>query len=942
MNPALLLLLALPFVMAAVVATFRTSSRATAAWLAAVAPLGGLALLATLTPALIHGEVVRSFGDWLPQIGLAFSLRLDGLAWMFAGMVLAIGALVVMYAHYYLSPRDSAHRFYCYLLLFMGAMLGMVLSGNLLLLMVFWEMTSISSFLLIGFWSHRQDAREGARMALVVTGGGGLALLGGVLLIGRIVGSFELDAVLAAGDVIRNSPLYPYALFLVLAGIFTKSAQFPFHFWLPHAMAAPTPVSAYLHSATMVKAGVFLLARLHPALAGTDLFFYTVSGIGALTLLIGAWNAIFQHDLKGLLAYSTISHLGLITLLFGLSTPMAVVAGVFHILNHATFKASLFMAAGIIDHETGTRDMRRLGGLRKLMPFTSALAIIASLAMAGIPLLNGFLSKEMLFAEAITTQGPEPMRIAVSIAALLAGVFGVAYSLRFVHDTFFGKGPHDLDRVPHEPPRFMKVPVEILVVVCLAVGIAPAITIAPVLDTAARSILGSSMPAFSLSVWHGFNLPLVMSIVGVLGGVALYFGLRRLINLHAVITRTTGRNLFHRQLDLVFGVAHGLTHALANGSLQRMLMALVVVAIVVAAAPFVANPVSPNWPSSQPIPLLGWVLWAVIVVCSFGALFVYRQRLLAVLVVGGVGLMVSLTFVFLSAPDLALTQLLVEMVTLVLMLLGMNYLPAQSPPETSRWRKRRDAVIAIIAGGGLGAMAYSAMTLPPNTMAGEMLARALPEAYGENVVNVILVDFRGFDTFGEITVFGIAALVVHALLRRSRMAPEQIMPGPPIKLPVPADLAQIMFPLTLTVSIFLFLRGHNAPGGGFIAGLVLAVPLLIQYVIQGTESVESRFGFDYIRCIGVGLLIAIVSGCASMLFGVPFLTSGHIDLELPLIGNVPLASAIGFDTGVYLVVFGGAMLMLSMMGTIKPHRTRNARKGEIDPNRRSALTGEMH
>ncbi|WP_210131223.1 monovalent cation/H+ antiporter subunit A [Stenotrophomonas rhizophila] len=942
MNPSLLMLLALPFLLAVAVIVFRHSSRATAAWLAAAAPVGGLALLATMTPAILDGGVVRSFGDWLPQIGLAFSVRLDGLAWMFAGMVLAIGALVVMYAHYYLSARDNAHRFYCYLLLFMGAMLGMVLSGNLLLLMVFWEMTSISSFLLIGFWSHRQDAREGARMALVVTGGGGLALLGGVLLIGRIVGSFELDAVLAAGDVIRASPLYPWALFLVLAGIFTKSAQFPFHFWLPHAMAAPTPVSAYLHSATMVKAGVFLLARLHPALAGTDLFFYTVSGIGALTLLIGAWNAIFQHDLKGLLAYSTISHLGLITLLFGLSTPMAVVAGVFHILNHATFKASLFMAAGIIDHETGTRDMRKLGGLRRLMPFTSALAIIASLAMAGIPLLNGFLSKEMLFAEAITAQGPEPMRIAVSIAALLAGVLGVAYSLRFVHDTFFGQGPHDLDRVPHEPPRFMKVPVEVLVVLCVAVGVAPAITVAPILHAAASSILGPAMPAYSLSVWHGFNMPLMMSIAGVLGGIALYFGLRRLINLHAVVSHAIGRNLFHKQLDLVFGFAHRLTQGLANGSLQRMLMALVVVAIIVAAAPFVANPVSPNWPSPQPIPLLGWALWAVMMACALGALFVYRQRLLAVLVAGGVGLMVSLTFVFLSAPDLALTQLLVEMVTLVLMLLGMNYLPAQSPPEKSRWRKRRDALIAVIGGGGLAAMAYSAMTLPPNTMAGELLARALPEAYGENVVNVILVDFRGFDTFGEITVFGIAALVVHAMLRRSRMAPEQIMPGPPIKLPVPADLAQVMFPLTLTVSIFLFLRGHNAPGGGFIAGLVLAVPLLIQYVIQGTTSVESRFGFDYIRCIGAGLLIAIVSGCASMLFGVPFLTSGHLDLELPLIGTVPLASAVGFDTGVYLVVFGGAMLILSMMGTVKPSRTRNSRKGEIDPNNRSARTGETH
>ncbi|MGH8044903.1 MAG: proton-conducting transporter membrane subunit, partial [Stenotrophomonas sp.] len=444
MNPSLLLLLALPFLLAAAVAIFRRTSRATAAWLAAAAPVGGLVLLATMTPDILGGGVVRSFGEWLPQIGLAFSLRLDGLAWMFAGLVLAIGALVVMYAHYYLSPRDSAHRFYCYLLLFMGAMLGMVLSGNLLLLMVFWEMTSISSFLLIGFWSHRQDAREGARMALVVTGGGGLALLGGVLLIGRIVGSFELDVVLAAGEVIRAHALYPWALFLILAGIFTKSAQFPFHFWLPHAMAAPTPVSAYLHSATMVKAGVFLLARLHPALAGSELFFYTVSGIGALTLLIGAWNAIFQHDLKGLLAYSTISHLGLTTLLFGLSTPMAVVAGVFHILNHATFKASLFMAAGIIDHESGTRDIRKLSGLVKLIPFTATLAMVASASMAGVPLLNGFLSKEMFFAETVFINATAWVEATLPIVATIAGTFSVAYSLRFTVDVFFGPPATDL------------------------------------------------------------------------------------------------------------------------------------------------------------------------------------------------------------------------------------------------------------------------------------------------------------------------------------------------------------------------------------------------------------------------------------------------------------------------------------------------------------------
>jgi multicomponent K+:H+ antiporter subunit A len=942
MIPFLEILLALPFLLALVVALARDLPRGATAWLAGLAPLLGLVVLAWMTPSVLQGWNVRADYAWIPQIGLSFTLRLDGLAWMFAGLVLAIGALVVMYAHYYLSAKDSAPRFFACLLLFMGSMLGVVLAGNLLLLVVFWELTSISSFLLIGFWSHRQDAREGARMALAITGAGGLALLGGVLLIGRIVGSHDLDVVLASGDLIRASGLYPWALALVLAGVFTKSAQFPLHFWLPHAMAAPTPVSAYLHSATMVKAGVFLLARLHPALAGTDLFFYVVTSVGALTLLIGAWYAIFQHDLKGLLAYSTISHLGLITLLFGISTPMAVVAGVFHILNHATFKASLFMAAGIIDHETGTRDMRRLGNLRRYLPWTSALAIIASLAMAGIPLLNGFLSKEMFFAEALDIGGHRAMRDIITVAALLYGVFGVAYSLRFVYETFFGEGPRALDVTPHEPPRWMKIPVEVLVVLCVAVGVVPAWTIAPVLHAGAGAILGDAMPEYSLAVWHGINKPLLMSLAGIAGGVALYFGLRRLFDLHAIVRRSLGRSVFRWNMEALYGLAGRFTDRIANGSLQRSLLFLLLAAIAAGAAPFVGGDAAPlQWRGSQPMPLLGWLLWLVLVACAVWTIRLYRQRLLAVIVLGGAGLMVSLAFVFLSAPDLALTQLMVEMVSLVLLLLGLHYLPPRSPPERTPRRRLRDIVVALVAGTGTGLLAYQVMTRPGDTISGELLARSLPEAYGSNVVNVILVDFRGFDTFGEITVFGIAALIVHALLRRARMAPEKVMSGPPIKLPVPADLAQIMFPLTLTVSVFLFLRGHNAPGGGFIAGLVLAVPLLVQYVIQGAASVESRFGFDYVRCIGVGLIIAGLSGVASMGFGVPFLTSGHLDLELPLVGTVPLASAIGFDTGVYLVVFGGAMLILSMMGTIRPSRTRVSHLGVMEPGERSTRTGEL-
>src|SRR5690554_2917206 len=512
-------LLALPFLSAILVLLCGRARRYLLVGLTALAPAGGLLLLAGFLPAVLERETTQLYMPWLPALGLNFSLHLDGLSFLFALLILGVGLLVILYARYYLGKNEALPRFFASLLLFMGAMLGLALAGNLLLMLMFWELTSLASFLLIGYWRHRNDARTGARMALAVTGGGGLALLAGIILVGQVAGSYELTDVLASGDLLRAHQLYPAILALVLLGVFTKSAQFPFHFWLPQAMAAPTPVSAYLHSATMVKAGVFLLARLHPALAEGELFFYVVSSIGAITLVMGAWFAIFQHDLKGLLAYSTISHLGLITLLFGLSTPMAVVAGLFHIINHATFKASLFMAAGIIDHETSTRDMRRLGNLRRYMPYTSALAIIASLAMAGVPLLNGFLSKEMFFAEALEVQGPVIFRWAMSIVALLAGVFGVAYSLRFVHDTFYGQGPRDLDVVPHEPPRWMRIPVAVLVLLCLVVGIVPALVVGPILHTTVRGTLGLAAPEFTLSLWHGFNLPLLMSFLGLVFGV---------------------------------------------------------------------------------------------------------------------------------------------------------------------------------------------------------------------------------------------------------------------------------------------------------------------------------------------------------------------------------------------------------------------------------------
>ena len=466
------LLVLIPFLGSILAAWAGHHGRMRSAYVTTAVTFSAVVLLLTQIGDVMQGGTLIWRYEWLEAAGLSLIFRLDGLGLLFALMILAIGLLVILYARYYLSEKDPMGRFYAYLLLFQGSMLGVVLSEHLIQLLIFWELTSISSFLLISYWRHREDARQGARMALAITGGGGLAMFAGFLLLGEIVGSYELSVILASADVIHAHPWYVPTLVLILLGVFTKSAQFPFHFWLPHAMAAPTPVSAYLHSATMVKAGVFLLARLFPALSYTPEWSLLVGGAGLLTLLLGAYTALFKHDLKGLLAYSTISHLGLITLLFGIGTPLAAVAAVFHIMNHATFKASLFMAAGIIDHEAGTRDMRKLNGLWKYMPYTAVLAMVAAAAMAGVPLLNGFLSKEMFFAKTVDlATGSIPW---LPILATIAGALAVAYSLRFIHDVFFNGEPIDLPRTPHEPPRWMKVPVEILVVLCLLVGIFPA------------------------------------------------------------------------------------------------------------------------------------------------------------------------------------------------------------------------------------------------------------------------------------------------------------------------------------------------------------------------------------------------------------------------------------------------------------------------------------
>ncbi|MBL8349707.1 MAG: monovalent cation/H+ antiporter subunit A [Burkholderiaceae bacterium] len=961
---ALPLLALLPWLGACLVAALPAGARRAVALAAGATAL--LALMAVLhaAPAVFAGTVPRWSVGWLPALGLDFGLRMDGLAWLFTLLVTGIGALVVLYAAWYLDPTDAespARRFYVFLLLFMGAMLGVVLADNLVLLVVFWELTSLSSLLLIGYWHRRDDARQGARMALTITGAGGLALLAGVLLLGHIAGSFKLDVVLAAGATIRAHPLYEVALVLVLLGAFTKSAQFPFHFWLPHAMAAPTPVSAYLHSATMVKAGVFLLARLYPALGGSEPWFWIVTLTGLATLLLGAYIAIFKHDLKGLLAYSTISHLGLITLLLGLDEPLAVVAGVFHIINHATFKAGLFMSAGIIDHECGTRDMRRINGLMKVMPFTATLGIVAAGAMAGVPLLNGFLSKEMFFAEALAKEAHGAMQWLLPAGATLAGVLSVAYSLRFMHDTFFNGEPVGLPKTPHEAPFFMRLPVLLLVGLCVAVGLAPAWVVGPTLAVAAQAALhgapGAPLPAYELAVWHGLNLPLAMSAVAVLGGVALYVGLHRFVNLHLVVrlpgwVTSGGREAFTLALEAGLAAAGALTRALQNGRLQHYLLLLVLMALAAGLAPFVGA-LSPPAPSTG---VASWhaeglnagvaVIGGIGIAAAIGTVLAHRQRLLALLLMGAAGLVVCLTFAWFSAPDLALTQLLVEVVTVVLMMLALHWLPAHGasgpaagagrPASFGRagWALRESlaALAAVAVGIGFAALAWAVLTRPPAASISEyFLQTARSLGGGGNVVNVVIVDYRGFDTLGEITVMVIAALTVHALLAgyTPPWTPASRAFGPSVgnppgggpeasgQRPLMLQLAsRLVLPFALLVSLHLFLRGHNQPGGGFIAGLVLAIALLLQQVAHGQRWVAERAGLDHRPWMAGGLLVAVATGMAAWLFAAPFLTSTYDYPWLPGIGGVPLASASAFDLGVYAVVVGATLVMLGAIARL--------------------------
>jgi len=941
---SLALIAALPFLGALLPGLMIRAGKDACALAAGSVTALALLLLGLNAPAVLRGEVVQARIEWLPELGLNANFMLDGLGLFFAGLILGIGLLIILYARFYLAKSDPMGQFYTYLMLFQGAMTGIVLSDNILLLLVFWELTSLSSFLLIGYWKHLPGGRRGARLALAVTGTGGLALIGGMLILGQIASSYDLSVILNKGAEIKASPLYLPALILILLGCFTKSAQFPFQFWLPQAMAAPTPVSAYLHSATMVKAGLFLMARLWPVLAGTPEWFYIVATTGLVTMVLGAMVALFKNDLKALLAYSTVSQLGLVTLLLGLGTPEAAVVAMFHILNHATFKAALFMCAGIVDHETGTRDINRLGGLRTLMPLTFALTLLAALSMAGIPPLNGFLSKEMMLEEVFHAPWADNDWI-VPALAVLGALFSVAYSLRLIAHVFLGPARTDYPHAPHDPGVGLWASPAVLVALVIAVGIAPMTLAGWIVKASATATIGAAAYV-KIAHWHGLAPALWMSIFAVGGGLVLLGLHPRLSRLWAALPGIEGASVFTALITGAAGLARRLSDGLHDGSLQRSLAVATVTIVAAGGFAFVTGTHAPGTRALtgvQPVAVVGWFL---LMSATVAIVVLHRQRLLSLVLVGVIGLIVSGTFVFLSAPDLALTQILVEVATVVLLLLALNFLPKVAPRDSSLLRKGRDGIIAVAAGLGAGGLIYAMMmrdfAFP--TIAAYHIANSKTEGGGTNIVNVILVDFRGYDTFGEITVLGIAALVIFALTeailrpgpandRLLSWVPDQSRAGD--RHPMMFVVAtRFLLPVALMVGVYLFLRGHNQPGGGFIAALVVAVAFLMQFMASGLGWTQARQKIDYHAMIALGVLIATATGIGAFWNGVPFLTSDFGYFTLPVVGTFELATAALFDLGVFLTVLGAVLLALASLSriAIRAGGTINAAPFDIDPS----------
>ncbi|PTY06752.1 hypothetical protein DB346_00365 [Verrucomicrobia bacterium LW23] len=892
-----------------------------AGWLSAVAPAAIFLWLLTQAGPIAKGEIPSWSGQWVPQLNVALSFRLDGLGLLLSLLISGIGFLILIYGGAYLKGSPHAVPFFVYIQLFMLAMLGVASSGHLLVLFIFWELTSLASYLLIGLSHSELKARKAALRALFVTGAGGLALMAGILLLGLAGGSFDLHILQQNGDAVRNSPLYPAIFVLVIFGTFTKSAQVPFHFWLPDAMAAPTPVSAYLHSATMVKAGIFLLAKLFPVLGGTAVWHDTLTLTGAATMLLGAVLALAQTDLKRLLAYSTMSALGTLVMLLGIGTELAVTAAMLFLVVHALYKAPLFMIAGVVDKAAGTRDITQLDGLGCQMPFLAGAAALAAFSMSGIPPFIGFIGKELLYEAEINAGG---YAVLVTCLGFAANAINVTVALKVGISPFRHRG-----RLREINPKARNLTLLIgpilLAVAGTIVGIFPAILGDGLIHAAVRDVTRHE-PHVHLKLWHGFNWVLALSAVTVAVGVILYIfrdTVRALARVAVHCFPATASEMFDATLAAIIRLSASITRWIQHGNLRLYVAVVLVCLCGLVIAALASTPWTLAVPGSA-VRLVPMGIALLIVVSGITAIQSH-STVMAVLAMGGVGLGVALLFAFFGAPDLALTQLLVEILTLVLCALVFRQLPAIRAISSASERNI-DLILSAVAGAAvtIALLAVrSAPALDSGRVSADMAAKSLPEANGMNVVNVILVDFRALDTLGEIAVLAIAGMGVAALLLGSGR--RDLRAELAIATPLFRTSVTWLTPLLLFMSVVLLFRGHNEPGGGFTGGLLAASALLLKRLAESDRPLHGNR--TPLLLIAGGLSAAAISAVPALFFQKTFMSGFWLEgsVWLPFVGKTKFGTPFLFDVGVYFVVIGVCLLILTrLLRTEEPRKVRVA------------------
>lgn len=909
-------------------------------WLLAIFPATSFALI--LSQAVSVGDGVQTASlAWISTLDLNLAFYFDALAGLFALLVTGIGTLIIIYAGYYFEDDAGAWRFLSYLFLFMGMMLGLVLAGDVLTLFLFWEGTSVTSFLLVAYKYQYESARRGAFKALFITGGGGIALLAGLLFVSHIAGGSDFATILASGDLIRESELYLVALGLVAFGAFTKSAQFPAHIWLPSAMSAPTPASAFLHSATMVKAGIYLMARLNPALGYTEAWFWLLSVTGLLTMVVGAYLGTKQDDLKALLAYSTISQLGILMMLIGQETEIAFKALIVGIVAHAFYKSALFMGAGTIDHATGTRDLSRLGGLRRVMPVLFVIMTIAALSLAGLPPLFGFLAKETLLATAVHPTLPTAVSWLFVAAIVTAAAFKLVQAGLLIIDLFTGDA-RDTSVHPHPIPNGMLLAPAIPALLSLALGVLPEPKgIATFFGYAAAASYGDKVKV-SFALWTGLNIPLALSAVAITLGAILFWQRQRLIAWQRGLATPSFDTVYAAVLRAIDGGAWSATR-LQVGKLRFYLSVMIVAMLgLVVLVGGVHRPINPNPPQPDPLLLefdiIRILALLITVVAALGTILIKRD-FFAILALGAAGLGMAVYMAVEPAPDVALVQIVVDILATVILVLAIGRIPKRqrdAAQTLNRGVQRSSLLVAI--GGGLLMTLISFGTLvsrPSDSIVAPFYADNAKKLTGAtDIVGAIIVDFRALDTLIEIAVFSLAGLGVYTLLRyaakkhgdHGQAVDASAMPLAIVKTfgiggartsPYIRTVTTLLLPVALMIGAIHMLYGHVQPGDGFTAGVIVSLAVGLKYVVFGFE--ETRRTLWWIRpnkLISVGILIVIINGVVAVALDGAFLApldyGAMLNLPLPL--NAKLSSGFLFEVAIALAVLGSVTLMLDTLG----------------------------